>query len=568
MLHTQQEVTGYYRKGDRIGEDLVVCGTLGKGGFGIVYLVCDRWNKLSALKTFRDELLGDASSREAFKQEALVWVNVDSHPHILKARFIFAFAGRLFVHMDYIPPDDQGRVNLGDHLAVARRPLPIEQASEWALQFCLGMEHINSRGITCHRDIKPSNILIARDGKLKITDFGLAAAIENAATIQGASHKPSVNLRAAGQFSFSLVQTHGRRVCGTPGYIAPEVYRGEGTSIRSDVYSFGCVLWQMATGCLVPPFVAACCGEVNAFLREIYECQMKHQAPSVDSAFMPVLSKCLERDPERRFRNFADVRFELERVFRKRGQINVQPLQTKEDTAAIWHDKGASLQALRRHEEAIKCFDKALAENSLLTPSILCSKAGCLNDMRRYQEALRCCENIFTASATTIDRLDKVSNQKILALAWFEKGRSLMRLGQSQEALNCFDGALLIEPQLAVAWGNKAYTYINLEKYEEALRCIDRALAINPRQVILWSKKADLLSIALGQREEALRAYAQALAIDPLHAMSWKGKAMTEDVMGRYGDAQQSYRKFIELAADQDTAAAQRRLQELKEVTH
>jgi tetratricopeptide (TPR) repeat protein len=454
--------------------------------------------------------------------------------------------------MDYIPPDDQGRVSLGDHLAVARRPLPIEQASEWALQFCLGMEHINSRGITCHRDIKPSNILIARDGKLKITDFGLAAAIERAAAIQGANRRPSINLRTADQFSLSLVQTLGRRICGTPGYIAPEVYRGEGTSIRSDVYSFGCVLWQMATGCPGPPFVAAWCGDVDVFLREVYECQMKYQAPSVDSAFMPVLSKCLERDPERRYRHFAAVRSELESVFRKRGQIGVQPLQTKEDSAAVWHDKGASLQALRRHEEAIKCFNMALAENSLLTPSILCSKAGCLNAMRRYQEALRCCDNIFAASATTIDRLNKVRDVKIEALAWFEKGRSLNALGRYQEALSCFDKSLEIEPQLSVTWGNKAYTFINLEQYEEALRCIDRALAINPRQVILWSKKADLLSIAFGQREEALRAFAQALAIDPLYAMAWEGKAMTEDAMGRYGEARQSYRKLIEIGSPEN----------------
>lgn len=72
------------------------------------------------------------------------------------------------------------------------------------------------------------------------------------------------------------------------------------------------------------------------------------------------------------------------------------------------------------------------------------------------------------------------------------------------------------------------------------------------RDVILWTKKADLLSYAFGQREEALRSFAQALAIDPLHATAWKGKAMTEDAMGRYGEARQSYRKFIEIASPQN----------------
>jgi tetratricopeptide (TPR) repeat protein len=327
----------------------------------------------------------------------------------------------------------------------------------------------------------------------------------------------------------------------------------------------------MATGCARPPFVATWCGDVDAFLREIYEYQMKYQAPSVDSAFMPVLSKCLERDPERRFGNFAAVRSELERVFGKRGQISVQPLQTKEDTAAVWTDKGTSLQVLRRHEEAITCFNRALAENSALTPSILCSKAGCLNAMRRYQEALGCCEEVFAASARTIDRLNQVLDRKIQVSAWFEKGRALVGLGHHQDALSCFDKVLLIEPEDSVALGNKAHALINLEQYEEALRCIDKALAINPRQVILWSKKADLLSIAFGQREEALRAYAQALEIDPLQAMAWKGKAMTEDAMGRYAEARKSYREFIEIASPENepeivawVAQARLRLRELE----
>ena len=123
--------------------------------------------------------------KENFKREALLWVNLEEHPFILAARFVEEFSGRLFVAMDYIAPDDRGRVSLADHLAAARGPLDTDQALQWAIMFCYGMEHANQRGIKCHRDIKPANILIRQDGTLLISDFGLAAAAEAAWKGQG-----------------------------------------------------------------------------------------------------------------------------------------------------------------------------------------------------------------------------------------------------------------------------------------------------------------------------------------------------------------------------------------------
>ena len=165
----------FYKKGDVIGGKYEVHGTLGMGGFGVVLLATERdTNELRALKTFRDEFLADPASRDAFKKEALLWVNLEEHPFILAARWVETFSGRLFVAMDYIAPDAERRVNLADHLRSAK-PVSPERAAEWAIQFCMGMEHANAHGIRCHRDIKPANILIAQDGTLKIADFGLAA---------------------------------------------------------------------------------------------------------------------------------------------------------------------------------------------------------------------------------------------------------------------------------------------------------------------------------------------------------------------------------------------------------
>ena len=115
---SQHEADEFYKKGDLIGGEFEVVGNLGKGGFGLVYRArhCETGAEF-ALKTFRDEFLDDSKARDAFKKEALLWVNLENHPFILAATVVLEISGRLFVAMEYIAPDKQGRVNLADHLA-------------------------------------------------------------------------------------------------------------------------------------------------------------------------------------------------------------------------------------------------------------------------------------------------------------------------------------------------------------------------------------------------------------------------------------------------------------------
>ena len=159
-----------YKRGDVIGGTYEVSGLLGEGGCGVVYLVYRRGrDDPRALKTFRDEFLADARARAAFEKEAILWVRLEEHPFILAAQCVREFSGRLFVEMDYIPPDAEGRVSLNDHLR-SGKPLSQDRVLEWAIQFCLGMEHAISHGIKCHRDIKPANILVC-DGAIRISEI-------------------------------------------------------------------------------------------------------------------------------------------------------------------------------------------------------------------------------------------------------------------------------------------------------------------------------------------------------------------------------------------------------------
>ncbi len=512
-----------YKNGDVIGGKFEIHGTLGKGGFGVVYLAYDLGIKeVCALKTFRDELLADAAAREAFKKEALLWVNLEEHPFILAAQWVEQFSGRLFVAMDYVAPDDKGRASLADHLARAGGLLDADQTLKWAIQFCLGMEHAQAHGIKFHRDIKPANILITQDGTLKISDFGLAAAAEVAWHGTGGRGGSLVTRGPEGGFGLSLMQTGGKARCGTPGYMAPEIYRGEGADIRSDIYSFGLVLWQMAAGSSVPPFVVPYRGDLEGYLRQIYEQQMTGRVPRVDGFLGPVIERCLCPKPAERYGSFGELREALEPILERKTGKKIEVPQVGEKTAVFWNNKGVSLNTLGRHEEAIGCLDKALAIDPRDVAAWL-NKGNALAALGRLEEENNCYDQ-----ALAIDPRD--------ARAWGHKGNALYALGRRAEAVNCYDQALAIDPRDAVAWYNKGVLLAALGRRAEAISCYDQALAIDPRNKEAWNNKGIALD-ALGRHEEAIKCYDQALAIDPRDAMVWYNKGTALADLGRRAEA-------------------------------
>jgi serine/threonine protein kinase len=447
-----------WKLGDVIGGKYEMRGTLGKGGFGVVYLVRNRQTgEVCALKTFRSEFLADGNARKAFKKEAVLWVNLDEHPFILTARWVEEFSGRLFVQMDYVALDKQGRVNLANHLAKAGGPLDPDQVLEWAIQFCMGMEHAVAHGIKCHRDIKPANILITRDGILKITDFGLAAATEAAGRSAACQSDAMVTGSAENGFGFSLLDAN-ERVCGTPGYIPPEIYRGEPADIRSDIYNFGLVLWQMATGSEIPPFVVPFRGDMEVFLRGVYQEQMADRPPRISRPLWPVVKRCLRPKPTRRYRDFGELRDDLAAILWRRTGRTIRLPEAGEQSAAFWNNKGGSLNELGRYEEAIGCCDKALE----IDPR----NAG----------------------------------------AWGNKGNALGALGRHEEAIGCYDKVLEIDPRDALAWYNKGNALYALGRHEEAIACYDKALEIDPRNAHAWYNKA-LAEEATGKLGAAVRSY-------------------------------------------------------------
>jgi tetratricopeptide (TPR) repeat protein len=497
-----------FKPGDVIGGEYkyTIHKLVGRGGFGEVYLAHfleGKW--LCALKTIRSDLLPHPASREAFKKEALLWVNLEDHPFIVAARVVHEFSRRLFVNMDYIAPDANRRVSLADHLACTSGPLDPVDSLKWEIQFCYGMEHAFQRGIRCHRDIKPTNILIAPDGNLKISDFGLALAAEMAWKEETG---PVATDNGKGGAGLSLLVTGGKRICGTPGYIAPEVLLGGNAGVRSDIYSLGLVLWQMAKGSQVPPFHVPykSAANIEAYLQRVLEQQIKGRIPYAGGPMQSVIERCLAPEPSQRYESFRELRLELEQALFRRTGRTVELPKDADRISGFWTIKGMSLHELGRHEDAIVCFDKAI-ELDRHDVSAWNSKGIAHVALGRLEEAMTCYD-------------EALRTDPKCAAAWNNKGNALKKLGRYQEALTFYANALEIDNQSPVIWNNKGKILCELERYEEALGCFDNSVRIDPHNASAWTARAVALN-ELYRLEEAKTCLAKAAEIDPQCRDDW-----------------------------------------------
>jgi len=535
-----------YKKGDFIGKKYEVYDVLGVGGFGIVYLVYSHeMESVYALKTFSDEYLEDIRTRERFKKEAQVWIDLERHPYLVRAYFVDKISDRLFIAMEYIAPDEQGLNSLDDYLRC--RPPDLAQTLRWSIQFCYGMEYAYSKGIRAHRDIKPANIMVGQHKAVKISDFGLAGVISDSKSFTG------INTNTQRDISAEAYQTMEGTAFGTPPYMPPEQFENAaGCDKKSDIYSFGIVLYQMASGGKLPFYPDMSVNRGNDVFKNWYMLHCKASIPKMKSPLFPVIQKCLAKEPHKRFRSFKNLQSELEPIFKQlTGEVVKLPEQ-KEMEAWEWNNKGLSLNRLGKLQEAIACYEKAL-EIDPLSAKAWYNKGCILSEIGKHQEAI-----------DSYDQALKINPVDVKA--WYNKAVVLAEQDKHLEAIDCYDQALKINPKLAEAWNNKGVKLAAISKDEEAIDCYDKALKINRGYASAWNNKG--LSLAkLGNHREAIDCYDQALKINPKLAEAWYGKALTEDKLQNNQSAAFSYKRLIELAPAQykeQIEYARQRLRELE----
>jgi len=278
-----------------------IVGLLGAGGMGMVYEAEDTdLGRHVAIKVLSASLQDDAPMLERFKREARASSSLN-HPGICTVYSIEQHQGRPFIVMELIK---------GATLAekMGRQPFDVHRLLDLGIQIADALESAHSKGIV-HRDLKPANLMINDRGQVKILDFGLAK-VDATGTVAQDGEEVSQLVTAVGSGPLTTAGT----VMGTVHYMSPEQTRGQLTDARTDLFSLGAVLYQMATGEM--PFQ----GDTDAVVYEaILNRDPKPLAeanPSMPPGLGPILDKALEKDRQLRYQTATDLKTDLLRLKR------------------------------------------------------------------------------------------------------------------------------------------------------------------------------------------------------------------------------------------------------------
>jgi serine/threonine protein kinase len=264
---------------------------LGEGGMGVVYKAQDtKLNRFAALKFLPPHLSASDADKARFVQEAQAAAALN-HPNICTIYGIEESDSKMFIAMEFVEGQTLRAKTVG---SIHESPLQIKQSIEIGIQIADGLEAAHEKGIV-HRDVKPENMMIQKDGRVRIMDFGLAK-------LKGASHLTKMG-----------------STVGTLAYMAPEQIQGGEVDSRSDIFAFGVLLFEMLSGRM--PFR----GEheaamVYSIVNEEAEPIEKHR-PDLSPILVNLIQRCLEKDPNERYQTVNEIVIELRRLLKQTSKV-------------------------------------------------------------------------------------------------------------------------------------------------------------------------------------------------------------------------------------------------------
>lgn len=520
-----------YPPGAQIAGQYEVVGRPLMGGMGIVYLCLEHQSGLPvALKTFRPEFLPDRAARDRFLREGTTWVNLGSHPHIVRCYLVIQPGVGLEVYLVLeLVAKEPGRADASlRSWLMPDRPLPLEQALLFALQIARAMTHATAViPDFVHRDLKPENVLVGRDklpsmgvNRLRVTDFGLAAALETS----GAGRRAAEDDEPESSARLGRTQLT-RGVVGTPLYMAPEQWRGEEVTVHTDIYALGCILYEMLAGhrmvegqSIMELERAHCAGELRPL------------PDGMSGAVAEVVEWCLAWEPGARYGSWEEVEEALGAAY---AEVTGHAAPGPEPTGALFRAErvaggwsyseiGYSYLGIGKPKIAAGYLERAVEIGREEEDQRLKSAAlSHLGIAYRLQGELKQALTV-TKQALMINR--EIGNMISMVPTLTNLGECYRQLGWLEEAIRCQQQSLAIAYRVGdregqgIALGNLGSCYYQLGHWEKAVHTLKEAM-VSYREI--GDRHGEMIALGnlgncylqTGCPEDAVRYQTQSLAI-------------------------------------------------------
>jgi serine/threonine protein kinase/tetratricopeptide (TPR) repeat protein len=570
-------ITGTVIPGDRIGHYTVV-SHLGSGAMGAVYRATDTTlGRDVALKVLPREVSSDPERLDRFQREARA-IAALNHPNIVTIYSVEHDAGVHFLTMELVTGQALDRL-------VAGGPLPIAQVRELAQTMADALSAAHGKGIV-HRDLKPANIMLTDTGRLKVLDFGLAKV------------QPAAEPGRDGSLATSLA-TEAGAVLGTPAYMSPEQISGSAVDHRTDIFSLGVLLYELATG--IRPFSGRSPAEVTSSILRDAPRPASDLRPAVPGTLSTVIQRCLEKDRTARFSTMSEVSAALRSQTAPAAppdgpSVAVLPFQNlsadkdneffgdglAEEIINVLSQIDGLRVAARTSSFSFKGRNAELTEigsklhvSTVLDGSVRRSghrvrvtvqlvdvAKGFPLWSERYDREMA---DIFdvqdeiaraiadklrvTLAADRGERLVKQATRNVEAYELYLRGRALLlRRGRYvTEGIECLKRAVDLDPEFAAAWSGLADAFSVRgywgmapvgETLPKALTAARRAVRLDPELAEGWCALALALLLWEHDYEASAAAFRRCLELNPtyIQGRSWYGLFQLQWVEGRMSE--------------------------------